>query len=841
MTIDERVIKELQEVRESLGRRKRLATEGQLDQWYATFRERFSPNTLARYEGADLLHLMHSQPRAASEGQEPNDLIYWLDRKRGDSFPSSRFGLLRSGAAAMNGPYFNKTENSWMARTAQTGGRHFTAIDEGDAIEMVCREREELLAAVQCLAEFPETADPDDYVDLQKRLDAAAPAFSNSSWGHKYLSLLFPEIVDSFHGPELQWFHVAKLLTTPPSADARRVRYILASAFRAAREQSGMSRLQHLTDVLMVRNGARICDYWVLDTASEQVPPWQSLFEKGSVALDARAVCDGGALKKLGGPAGGSARRKTSVLYPVQGADGHWALGPHRPIELPLSDGDVIVVSDGGRLLGVGRVVGEMNTLDSGEFPIRAAVEWHGVPGGSEWRLQKDGRGVGLRTRVAYHENVVEIERHLLYGDGISPAANRSDLSAYEFPSKHTGVARQKRQDRLKEPTEAYDTPEPAARNEYADIRPLYTTASPVEDLPPPPPLTGMPARAERILRRKGQLIFYGPPGTGKSYWAEQTARELAARSWFGREWDQLSVRDRAKLIARSGRGAIRTCCFHPAYGYEDFLEGYRPDPTTAGSGDVRFERRDGVFKTLCSDAADDPEHDYFLIIDEINRGDVPRIFGELLAVMEKGKRGKAVLLPLTGEPFAVPENVFLIGTMNTADRSIALLDAALRRRFGFIELLPDMSLLEGVRIQGVPLASWLRTLNERIARLLGPDGRHIQVGHAYFLEPGGEPVHDLASLTQVLRDDVIPLLEEYCYEDPSLLEELLGSDLIDGERGRVREELFTPERENDLLRALRSNAGSDVTPATPEIRIGREKVDRIADDSDEDASRYDL
>src|SRR5258708_38048695 len=116
----------------------------------------------------------------------------------------------------------------------------------------------------------------------------------------------------------------------------------------------------------------------------------------------------------------------------------------------------------------------------------------------------------------------------------------------------------------------------------------------------------------------------------------------------------------------------------------------------------MHFVLGDGIFKTVCKEAEAQPAQHFYLIIDEINRGDIPRIFGELLTVLEKDKHGKTVLLPLTGTPFRVPENIYIIGTMNTADRSIALLDTALRRRFGFIELMPDISVLGNTTIEGV-------------------------------------------------------------------------------------------------------------------------------------------
>jgi len=211
------------------------------------------------------------------------------------------------------------------------------------------------------------------------------------------------------------------------------------------------------------------------------------------------------------------------------------------------------------------------------------------------------------------------------------------------------------------------------------------------------------------------------------------------------------------------------------------------------------FERRAGIFKQLCEEAGNDYQRVYFLVVDEFNRGDVPRIFGELITVIEHDKRGMSVTLPSGGQ-FAVPRNVFLICTMNTADRSISLLDTALRRRFGFVELMPDSSLLSGRVAGGLPLGPWLDALNARLRRYLKRDARNLQVGHAYLL---AHPPTSIPEFARVLRDEIIPLIEEYCYDDFVALREILGAELIDVDRSRIREELFEANREDDLIQAL--------------------------------------
>jgi 5-methylcytosine-specific restriction enzyme B len=314
--------------------------------------------------------------------------------------------------------------------------------------------------------------------------------------------------------------------------------------------------------------------------------------------------------------------------------------------------------------------------------------------------------------------------------------------------------------------------------------------------------LEEIPGRIRAVLERKGQAIVHGPPGTGKTYWAYSTARQLAAHATFGMNFEELDSSKQTEVTgSRTSEGLVRTCTFHPAYGYEDFIEGYRP--TTSEAGRLSFELREGIFKRLCKDAEKNRDKRFSLVIDEINRGDIPRIFGELITLLELDKRGTSVHLPVSGEPFIVPKNIYVIGTMNTADRSIALLDTALRRRFGFIELMSDPVALGTAQVANtIPLAPWLAALNERIRNHVRRDARNLQVGHAYLME-SGKPVTDFARFSRILAEDIFPLLEEYCYENYGMLCQLLGQALVDEQNQRIRDELFMPDRRDDLIHAI--------------------------------------
>jgi len=298
-------------------------------------------------------------------------------------------------------------------------------------------------------------------------------------------------------------------------------------------------------------------------------------------------------------------------------------------------------------------------------------------------------------------------------------------------------------------------------------------------------------------LWRNKQIILYGPPGTGKTYYANKLAKAVIAQDNFEKDYSQLNQEEkRALQLAQEAEESPRYlwfCAFHPAYGYEDFIEGYRPEITE--TGEAAFKLKDGIFKKMCETAKKDPQNSYVLIIDEINRGDIPRIFGELITLIEPEKRWHRdkdqkteVYLSASEDPFDVPENVFIIGTMNTADKSIALLDTALRRRFGFRELMPMPELLDKKEINGVNLGRWLREVNRRISLEVG---RNLQIGHSYLMKKG-KPIKSEEELLASFKDKILPLLQEYCYEDYNTLEEILGSKIVDKDRGRFEPRVFS-------------------------------------------------
>jgi len=242
--------------------------------------------------------------------------------------------------------------------------------------------------------------------------------------------------------------------------------------------------------------------------------------------------------------------------------------------------------------------------------------------------------------------------------------------------------------------------------------------------------------RLVRLLWRRKQVILYGPPGTGKTFIAQKLARAL------------------------TDSGNVRLVQFHPSYAYEDFFEGYRP---VTRDGHVVFEVKAGPLRRLAEDAADAPATPFVLIVDEINRANLAKVFGELYFLLEYRDQSVQLLYgDETTEDFSLPANLFLIGTMNTADRSIALVDAAMRRRFGFVSLHPD-----DLHVRGV-LPGWLakhrpgddmpvRLLAELNRRIVDPDFR---IGPSYLMRPW--VYDDPDGLAEVWETDLLPLLVEH-------------------------------------------------------------------------------
>lgn len=253
------------------------------------------------------------------------------------------------------------------------------------------------------------------------------------------------------------------------------------------------------------------------------------------------------------------------------------------------------------------------------------------------------------------------------------------------------------------------------------------------------------------LLTSKKNIILQGPPGVGKTFFAKRLAYAI---------------------LGRKDQSKVAMVQFHQSYAYEDFLQGYRP---TVDGG---FELKNGIFYTFCMQAQKDAENDYFFIIDEINRGNLSKIFGELMMLIECDKRGEEFGLPLTyasgpNNKFHIPENLHIIGTMNTADRSLAMVDYALRRRFCFIDLDPafEEQKYQKFLVQAGAETAFVKEMTKKVAELnirIEQDknlGKGFLVGHSFFCPRKGV-MPNVEWFGCLVRSEVEPLLKEYWFDN---------------------------------------------------------------------------
>ena len=283
---------------------------------------------------------------------------------------------------------------------------------------------------------------------------------------------------------------------------------------------------------------------------------------------------------------------------------------------------------------------------------------------------------------------------------------------------------------------------------------------------PPPPDLDALAGdllldpeflrKVERLLDAKKQVIFQGPPGTGKTFVAQRLAEKLAAAD-----------------------ARVRLVQFHPSYAYEDFVQGFRP---TLKGDRAGFELRDGPLVQMAEMARNNPDAKHFLVIDEINRGNIAKVFGELYFLLEYRDHGMQLQYSDSDAKFSLPGNLYIIGTMNTADRSIALVDLALRRRFSFIEFHPDTEPVKGVLgrwlDKNAPDMGWVADVVDRANGKL--DDREAAIGPSYFMKDG----LDEERVERIWEHDVLPYVEEQLYGQPERLKEFDLKTLRSGDEG---------------------------------------------------------
>jgi 5-methylcytosine-specific restriction protein B len=725
-----------------------------INQQRSRFLTAFGYDQLTQWSDGELLERLPYN----ENNSEPLD--YWLETRSDDFFDTHLFGDLGGGGSiAKFGLWQNKDTGQWRTRfprdrTAQTISYH-------QAVQIAHGRREEMVAACKVFENFKDVFIQElNPQAVQALLVKAAPQNHATAWLHKYLHLVFPQWVTWYATlPRLQ----AALYRLGIPAPGSQLYALDITLLRWLDKLPGLSpypvplRYRLLPD-LPPR------DHWCVNVASSR-ETHDTLIANGCMALGPMPVGNLAGLFSL--------HKKTEIRHGLKLVFQEAGSVPNpKHINDLLHLGHsleptslIALLSDPLTVIAIGEVQSGYTYTFNHEQPHRVQVRWLCE---QSFRLSQPVSFVS--------SNFVRL----------SPQDSRvTELEAAQLV------------DSLRHPV----------RSPPPNKMPALAL-----ELAPPTPLV---EQLLAMLARKKQIILYGPPGTGKTFSAEQTAWELIARGNFGCLPEQLTPTQQARVLGQQDNDPfIALCTFHAMYGYEDFIEGYRP------SGDG-FELVPGIMRRMVRAAENQPDKHFVLIIDEINRGNIAPIFGELVTLLEPTRRGIThTLLPLSRASFTVPPNLYLIATMNTADRSISQLDIALRRRFGFKELLPNPDLLRDSRIGEVSLATWLRALNRRLREQLSREGRHLQVGHAYFMADG-KPLRKLADIAAVMRDEIWPLLQEYCYDDLSTLATILAAEeggIYDVYSTDLRYELFEAGHEKALCNAL--NALVTNVDRVPEIPL---------------------
>lgn len=590
-------------------------------------------------------------------------------------------------------------------------------MSDADALVAGRGIRDMLVKGAEVIASFGDLSSPEAYEELDEKLNAAIGKYAGFAWVHKYFQMVFPTKFATWHSSEWQR-HLLLAYGILPSA-----KYYGRSGQLALIANYAEMTAAFFSAASYDRFGdiKQFCRLGTSDSTANHFDEW---YKEGIAAIGwpdigpLDAFMQGGDVNRMA-----ICDKLVETYYRSDNRTASRKAG-ELATYFRTNENTVFVAMDGESLLAMGDMVGPYFYVNGQDFPNRKPITWHSCFADEE-RLPN--KSEGLRTScmlMSNDENLLYLYRKYYY--------ELTDEGAIEVGKE-----------------------EKVCIERSPRLNPLH-------------PLN---------------QIIYGAPGTGKTY----SSIEYAMAIVENREIDasQRTREQREKLMVKYSEavssGQIVFTTFHQSYGYEEFVQGIRPD-TKAGA--ISFKKVDGVFKTISDAALRDPDKNYVIIIDEINRGNISKIFGELITLIEDDKRyGElnqlSVTLPL-GERFVVPNNLYVIGTMNSADKSISLIDTALRRRFVFVEMAPNETLIEDETLRGV-----LLSLNTYIKNELR--STDLLVGHAYFI---GKSVKDLGV---IMNNSIIPLLYEYFYDDEAKVRKALDclSDtdfMIDTTyRGRIR------------------------------------------------------
>lgn len=626
------------------------------------------------------------------------------------------FGSIAGGTAFKYNLFQRKTDNAWVTGSPSKP----VVLSEVEALKQGKEIRDYLVHGAEIIDSFPELKTLEAYEDLDAQLSNTIGKYASLTWVHKYFHMIFPDKFATFHSKDWQK-HFIYALGIKPSEKYYGCSGQLAIIAKYAELIAPVFSYASYQQFGEIRHFMRIATN---GGEENDFAIWER---------DGFAAMGWGSIGPLNDYIENGKINKTAIIEKLQ--ETYYTTVEHMaskkageliPFYNTTSD-TIFVAMDGETLLALGDEVGGYLYNEDTEFAHRKPVKWHSC-------FQEDESLPNKKEGLTSTCNLFSDSDNLLYL-----------YRKYYHELDKTGEI-------------IID-----GGDEKTEIKPERKPRS-------------------DCLHPLNQII-YGPPGTGKTYSTVEYALAIIEKRLINMVPQNNDERKRLMELYRNyvEKGQIIFTTFHQSYGYEEFIQGIRPD---SEAGTVCFKKVNGIFKKIADKALEDPDNNYVMIIDEINRGNISKVFGELITLIEEDKRcGElnqlTVTLPL-GDSFTVPNNLYIIGTMNTADKSISLIDTALRRRFSFIEMAPDVSVVEDAVMRNV-----LTEMNNYLKKELRSND--LLIGHAFFV---GKKESDLGN---IMNRSIVPLLYEYFYDDEAKVKKaldcLIGTayELDDQYSGRIR------------------------------------------------------